>query len=232
AIMLPRSAELVIAMLAVTKTGAAWLPIDPGYPDDRITYMVAQSRPVIVLETLPEVHSYPVTAPKVSLSPMNSVYVIYTSGSTGTPKGVVVTHDGVVNLLMWAVERFEITGLEKMVASTSVNFDVSVFELFAPLICGGAVEIVRDLLALTHRDVEVRPGSTFSGVPSAVGALAAETRIFQSAAVMIMAGEGLPASVFTRVRRAAPEARILNIYGPTEATVYATASGALAEADG
>ncbi|MEG8184732.1 amino acid adenylation domain-containing protein, partial [Nocardia terpenica] len=221
--VMDRSPELVVALLAVLKAGAAYVPIDPAYPDDRITYMLEESEPLLVLDTLPEVHSYPATDPKISVSPMHPIYVIYTSGSTGTPKGVVVTHESVVNLLRWAVQRFGISGLDKMVASTSVNFDVSVFELFAPLVCGGAVEIVRDLLALTHRDVDMRPGSTFSGVPAAVGSLAVETEVFESAGVVVLAGEALTASLFARVRRSAPDARILNIYGPTEATVYATA---------
>ncbi|HZM76251.1 MAG TPA: amino acid adenylation domain-containing protein, partial [Candidatus Limnocylindrales bacterium] len=157
----------------------------------------------------------------------HAAYVIYTSGSTGRAKGVVVAHGSVAGLLRWAAAAFGGDNFSRVVASTSLSFDVSVFELFAPLICGGSVQIVADLLALAdgHGDAEARgvpEVSLVSGVPSAfvqvaVGGLAVRPR------VVVLAGEALTADVANQVRQACAGARLANIYGPTEATVYATA---------
>ncbi|APY90246.1 non-ribosomal peptide synthetase [Streptomyces alfalfae] len=245
ALCLPRTADLVVALLAVLKSGAAYLPVDPQYPAERVAFLFEDVRPDAVItaaETagrLPEgpwarilLDEEPATglsdAPvgdaerHTALLPAHPAYVIHTSGSTGRPKGVVVSHASVRALTDWAETEFTGRGLEHAVASTSLNFDVSVFEIFAPLLAGGCVEIVRDLLALAERPAPWRAG-LLSAVPSALDRLLAEDAVHVTADTVVLAGEGLPARTVGRVRAAVAGGQVRNIYGPTEATVYATA---------
>ncbi|MFD5753643.1 amino acid adenylation domain-containing protein, partial [Streptomyces sp. NPDC127033] len=170
-----------------------------------------------MLAGLLDVVDVPVPVP-VPVSLLSAAYVIYTSGSTGRPKGVVVSHGAMAGLVEWAVglgvERFART-----LFSTSLNFDVSVFELFGTLAAGGTVEVVRDVLALTEG--EGWSGSLVSAVPSAfAGVLGQGTEV--SAGLVVLAGEAFPAGLLEQTRQAIPGAVVANIYGPTEATVYAT----------
>ncbi|MGK5545509.1 amino acid adenylation domain-containing protein [Streptomyces sp. URMC 127] len=245
----PRSAEMMVALLAVLKAGSAYLPVDPGYPAGRITFMLSDARPVMWLTTSAVAAGLPRTrTPLIVLDEPGTsedagrratgdlgaaearkagadhpAYVIYTSGSTGRPKGTVVTHRSAANLVHWAVTEFGSGQLSRVLASTSLNFDVSVFEMFAPLASGGTIEVVRDVLALTERP-EGRgwTGSLISTVPSALSPLlAGDTEV--TAGTVVLAGEALPARTVRDLRTALPGCRIANIYGPTEATVYATA---------
>ncbi|MGB3443712.1 MAG: amino acid adenylation domain-containing protein, partial [Actinophytocola sp.] len=234
ALGLPRTVEMVVASIAVLKTGAAYLPLDPAYPAERTALMLADSAPAVVLGAggfragEPGTLSLdaPATIERLAvLSPANlgrpegdgPAYVIYTSGSTGRPKGVVVPRPALLDLLEWARDRFGADGLAHVLASTSLCFDVSVFEVFAPLLVGGQVEVVADLLALTERPFA---GSLVSGVPSVLSSLLRAGPAGLSARWVVLAGEALPASVVRQVRTALPDARLANIYGPTEATVY------------
>ncbi|WP_344940885.1 amino acid adenylation domain-containing protein [Actinomadura miaoliensis] len=238
---LPRDADLVVAALAVLKAGAAYLPIDPAYPADRIAFMLDDAAPACVITTsttrLPEggrrvrldaldlaVHSAAdvTDADRVRpLRPGNAAYVIYTSGSTGRPKGVVVSHANAVDFCAWAARDFGAERLRRVLFSTSLNFDVSVFEWLAPLTVGGHVEVVRDLLEVAERGGW--HGSLVSGVPSAMSALLGAGRPDLSASDVVLAGEALPPRLVRELRELLPDARISNIYGPTEATVYVTA---------
>ncbi|MFD1832035.1 non-ribosomal peptide synthase/polyketide synthase [Streptomyces desertarenae] len=249
ALALPRTAELVVALLAVLKSGAAYLPVDPGHPAERIAFLFEDVRPDAVVTStetagrLPDgpfariVLDDPACAGRLAaasaagiddgerrgtLLPDHPAYVIHTSGSTGRPKGVVVAHGSVVALTDWAAAEFGDRGLAHVVASTSLNFDVSVFEILSPLLAGGCVEVVRDLLALAERPGPWRAG-LLSAVPSALGRLLTEDTVHVAADTVVLAGEGLPARIVRQVRAAVPGCRVMNIYGPTEATVYATA---------
>jgi amino acid adenylation domain-containing protein/non-ribosomal peptide synthase protein (TIGR01720 family) len=245
ALAMPRSADLVVAALAVLKAGAAYLPIDPAYPAERIGLILDDARPELVLVTtgvagqIPAhedvarlVLDEPGVVEALAVSPAgdlaggllaaNPAYMIYTSGSTGRPKGVVVTHQSMVDLVAWAATEFGAAGLARVVASTSLTFDVSVFEIFGPLAVGGTVHIVRDLLALGE-GVVTEPVSLISGVPSAFAQLLAQDGLLVSADTVVLAGEALPAKMVRDIRAALPSSRIANIYGPTEATVYAAA---------
>ncbi|MFF9672031.1 non-ribosomal peptide synthase/polyketide synthase [Streptomyces eurythermus] len=244
ALCLPRTADLVTALLAVLKSGAGYLPVDPQYPAERVAFLFEDVRPDAVItasETAGRLPEGPFTrillddpepgAPDSPvgdderhsvLLPGHPAYVIHTSGSTGRPKGVVVSHASVLALTDWAAAEFTGRGLHHVVASTSLNFDVSVFEIFAPLLSGGCVEIVRDLLALAERPGPWRAG-LLSAVPSALDRLLAEDAVRITADTVVLAGEGLPARTVRRVRDAVPGSEVRNIYGPTEATVYATA---------
>ncbi|MEU2060470.1 non-ribosomal peptide synthase/polyketide synthase [Streptomyces sp. NPDC013455] len=245
ALCLPRTADLITALLAVLKSGAGYLPVDPQYPAERVAFLFEDVRPDAVItaaETAGRLPEGPYTrilldedpgaglpdAPVADtersgpLLPGHPAYVIHTSGSTGRPKGVVVSHASVLALTDWAAAEFTGRGLEHVVASTSLNFDVSVFEIFSPLLSGGCVELVRDLLALAERPGPWRAG-LLSAVPSALDRLLAEDAVRITADTVVLAGEGLPARTVRQVRAAVPGCRVHNIYGPTEATVYATA---------
>jgi amino acid adenylation domain-containing protein/non-ribosomal peptide synthase protein (TIGR01720 family) len=251
ALALPRSAELIVALLAVLKSGAAYLPIDSGYPADRIAFMLDDARPPLLLATAALADRLPAVAGvsglvvdavetakalaccsgsdlrasdrSHALSGAHPAYVIYTSGSTGRPKGVVVAHESVVDLAIWAASAFGASGLSRVVASTSLNFDVSVFEIFCPLMIGGSIEIVPDVLALGEQQGRLPTVSLISAVPSAFSQLLAHATIDCAAENVVLAGEALSARAVREIRAALPGSRIANIYGPTEATVYATA---------
>ncbi|MEU2057650.1 non-ribosomal peptide synthetase [Streptomyces bungoensis] len=249
ALALPRTADLIVALLAVLKSGAAYLPVDPGHPAERIAFLFDDVRPDAVItcaETSGRLPDGPYTrialddaacagrlaaasAAQVgdgerrgTLLPDHPAYVIHTSGSTGRPKGVVVSHASVAALADWAAAEFTGRGLAHVVASTSLNFDVSVFEIVSPLLAGGHVELVRDVLALAERPGPWRAG-LLSAVPSALGRLLAEDTVRVTADTVVLAGEALPARAVREVHAAIPGCRVMNIYGPTEATVYATA---------
>ncbi|XRQ13790.1 amino acid adenylation domain-containing protein [Actinomadura welshii] len=241
ALALPRNADMVAAALAVLKAGAAYQPLDLGHPPGRIAYMLDDAAPACVITTadadLPgttprvlldglDLAAHPPTAPTDAdrvrpLRPGNAAYVIYTSGSTGRPKGVVVSHAAAVDLCAWANRDFGPERLARVLFSTSLNFDVSVFEWLTPLTAGGHIEVVRDLLDVAERGGW--KGTLISGVPSAMSALLAAGPLHLEAGDIVLAGEALPARLVHDLRALAPDARISNIYGPTEATVYATA---------
>ncbi|MFC5753957.1 amino acid adenylation domain-containing protein, partial [Actinomadura rugatobispora] len=242
ALALPRDAGLVVAALAVLKAGGAYLPVDPAYPADRVAFMLDDASPACVITTAEAAGRLPDGAPRLLLDetaldrypagdvtdaerlrplrPGNAAYAIYTSGSTGRPKGVVVSHASAVGFCAWAKADFGPERLARVLFSTSMNFDVSVFEWLAPLAAGGRIEVVRDLLEVAERGGW--EGTLVSGVPSAMAALL-ETGPALSAGDVVLAGEALPARLVQDLRAAVPGARVSNIYGPTEATVYATA---------
>ncbi|MEV0634721.1 amino acid adenylation domain-containing protein [Streptomyces sp. NPDC050619] len=237
AVAVPRSVDAVVALLAVLKAGAAYVPVDPAYPAERIAFMLADARPVCVV-TAPGVELPATDVPRVEVGadadavadvephpgsdPRSAAYVIYTSGSTGQPKGVVVAHANAVNLVRWAVAEFGPAALARVLCSTSLTFDVSVFELFAPLACGGRVELVPDALALAERDPAPGGAGLVSGVPSALAAVVSAGRLPRGVGTVVLAGEALPGTLVADVLAAAPQARVVNAYGPTESTVYAT----------
>jgi amino acid adenylation domain-containing protein len=243
AIAMPRSADMITAVLAVLKSGAAYVPVDPAYPADRIAFMFAESAPVTVLTMAAAAGQLPGGLPLVVLDdpamaaalagqdgenllvtagPRDLAYVVYTSGSTGRPKGVMVEQAGVVSLARWAADTFG-TELSRVLASTSLSFDVSVFEIFGTLTSGGCLEVVADLLALAERgSAGPWQGSLISAVPSALAQVLATPGVRAHAEVAALCGEALTGPVVEVIRAALPGARIENIYGPAEATVYAT----------
>ncbi|ATL25759.1 Siderophore biosynthesis non-ribosomal peptide synthetase modules, Bacillibactin synthetase component F [Streptomyces formicae] len=223
ALKLPRSAEMVVAVLAVLKSGAAYLPIDPTYPAERIQFMLDDARPLTTIEHPLAADDHPDTDPAIpDHRPLHPAYVIYTSGSTGRPKGVAVPNSAVVNLVSWAGAVFGGThGFDHTIASTSLAFDVSVFEILAPLLNGGSVELIADGLALTDRLRNEPVPGLVSGVPSVLDHALTDTHGTITGSI-VLAGEALPAHALTRIRAAHPGTRLINAYGPTEATVYAT----------
>ncbi|MBC2879822.1 MULTISPECIES: non-ribosomal peptide synthetase [Streptomyces] len=171
AVLLERSAELVVALLAVLKAGAAYLPLDPGLPPERLAYMLADAGPAAVVTrrsaagavagaevpclvlddpgTAADLAARPDTDPAdgtdrpVPLDPEHPAYVIYTSGSTGRPKGVVIPHRGIVNRLAWMQDRYGLTADDRVLQKTPASFDVSVWEFFWPLLEGATLVVAR-----------------------------------------------------------------------------------------
>ncbi|WP_437081354.1 amino acid adenylation domain-containing protein [Streptomyces sp. enrichment culture] len=251
ALALPRTAQTMVALLAVLKAGAAYMPLDPAYPADRIAYLLRDAGPALVLtveetermfpdgsptprlvldspEVVAALERRPGTDPadgdRVStLRSAHPAYVIYTSGSTGRPKGVVVTHANVANLVAWAREEFGERSLAHVVFTTSLNFDVSVFEMFGPLLTGGRIEVLRDVLALGDRAARDRSPVLVSGVPSALARIVSRSDVRTTAETVVFCGEALNARAAAEVKEELRAGRVYNVYGPTEATVYATA---------
>ncbi|HWM04880.1 MAG TPA: amino acid adenylation domain-containing protein, partial [Actinophytocola sp.] len=236
---LPRTADLVAGLLGILKAGAAYLPIDPAYPGHRLELVLKEARPLLVLTDtttarvlppvdLPRLHLDELdlttgddTYPRATaLRPSNLAYVMYTSGSTGTPKGVAITQHGVTNGVTQLMSTMDLPVGSRTLAGTSVNFDVSVFEIFTTLCSGGTVEVVRDVLVLGERDEW--SGGVISAVPSAFAELVDSVEGRVSAHTVVFAGEALPAGLVRRVRETMPGVRVVNGYGQSE-SFYACA---------
>ncbi|MFD5338129.1 non-ribosomal peptide synthetase [Streptomyces hawaiiensis] len=221
ALALPRSTDLVVAVLAVLKAGAAYLPVDPEYPAARRDYMLSDARPALVIDDRRAVaelsEGQPDADPAIAVDPRHPAYVIYTSGSTGRPKGVVVTHTGIASMAKFQGEGAEITSDSRVLQFASPSFDASALEMFATLLNGAAL-----VVAPATDPVSALTGGTrltHVVVPPSVLAALSETDV--CAPTVQVAGEACPQGL---VARWAPGRRMLNAYGPTEATVMATLS--------
>ncbi|MFI9552006.1 amino acid adenylation domain-containing protein [Nonomuraea endophytica] len=227
AVSLPRSLELVVALVAVLKTGAAYLPVDPEYPAPRVEFMLADARPVVTLQPSDVDLSAGTAAPGVRTDPRNPAYVIYTSGSTGRPKGAVISHEAIVNRLLWMQDEYVLKPDDRVLQKTPSSFDVSVWEFFWPLIAGATLVMAdpgghRDpayLAALIRRERI----TTVHFVPSMLRAFLAEpgARECVSLRRVICSGEELPADLAAEFHRVLGD-RLHNLYGPTEAAVDVT----------
>ncbi|WP_329791134.1 amino acid adenylation domain-containing protein [Lentzea sp. DG1S-22] len=228
-VALPRSLELIVALYAVHKTGAAYLPVDPGYPADRVAHMVADADPVLVL-TPESLAALPAVAEDVALpsaTPDDAAYVIYTSGSTGKPKGVVVPHSGIVNRLLWMQDRYRLTPADRVLQKTPSSFDVSVWEFFWPLITGAVLVVARPE---GHKDpayladlVEDAGVTVAHFVPSMLEVFTASVAPGRCPGLrqVVCSGEALPTPLAERFT-AGFAAHLDNLYGPTEASVDVT----------
>jgi len=266
---LERSPALVVAMLGVLRAGAAYVPLDPAYPEARARAIVADAEAPVVIASpalaerfadLPDVTvltlepdgrpaagSMPGSggAPGYFLSqppaiePESAAYVIYTSGSTGTPKGVVVEHRSLAAFAAAARERYPVGPNDRVLQFASISFDTSVEEIF-PALSAGAALVLRDeeMLAgaAAFLDGCHKAGATVVDLPTAwfhelVGSLEAEDlTLGPPIRLVILGGERVvPERLAAFRRRMHPSVRLLNTYGPTEATVVATASEPLAE---
>ncbi len=240
ALALPRSTHLVTAILAVLKAGAAYLPLDPGYPADRIAFMLEDADPALVLavadtavpgalllddpETLAGVPDAPL---EVVPRPENPAYVIYTSGSTGRPKGVAVPHAGIVNRLLWMQAEYGLTAGDRVLQKTPSSFDVSVWEFLWPLITGATEVLARPdghkdpaYLARLIRDRDI---TTVHFVPSMLQVFLQEPAAGECTSLrrVLCSGEALPPDAVAQFSQVL-DAELHNLYGPTEASVDVT----------
>ncbi|WP_189974541.1 non-ribosomal peptide synthetase [Streptomyces avidinii] len=248
-VALDRGVELVVALLAVMKAGGAYLPMDPEYPADRVAYMIGDAGVALVLtaqgptgwledlgvaivalddpETVaelarPDEHEPSAGIRRTSL-PEHPAYLIYTSGSTGRPKGVVVSHGALSAHLCGVGERVPLVAGDRLVAVTTVSFDIAALELFLPLVSGASVvvasrEVVRDPAALTGLVVS-SGASVVQGVPSLWRGLLEEVG-WPAGVRALVGGEALPPELAQRFTDLGVGA--VNLYGPTEVTVWAT----------
>ncbi len=220
-VLMGRSGELIAALLGILKAGAAYVPLDPAYPDDWRSF-VAQDAGIALLLTEEgcAVSGGPEKNPAPLAGPGNLAYVMYTSGSTGRPKGVALEHHAPVERMHWARAAFPAEDLAGVLAATSICFDLSVFEIFAPLSWGGTVILADNALALPALPArgEVTLVNT---VPSAMTELAAG-ELPPALRTVNLAGEALPPQLAERIYRHAQVEQVLNLYGPTEDATYST----------
>ena len=247
ALLLSRSVEAIVAILAVLKTGAAYLPIDPVLPAARIGFMLDDAAPIAAITTAglrsrlhgcellvidvddPAIATQPSTA-LPARAPDDIAHIIYTSGSTGVPKGVAVTHHNVTRLFDCLDVGLELAPGQVWTQCHSLAFDYSVWEIWGALLHGGRLVVVPEEVARSPEDFHsllvTEKVSVLSQTPSAVGVLSPQG--LDSAALMV-AAEPCPAEV---VDRWAPGRVMINAYGPTETTVFASISAPLAAGSG
>lgn len=248
AILLPRSPNLVVALLAVLKAGAAYLPLDPSYPQQRLSFMLADAQVPMLLTEEQQRSLVPPTStqvvcldgewpqqlalqtrsnPEVLVSPRNLAYVIYTSGSTGKPKGAMNEHQAICNRLLWMQEALELGPTETVLQKTPYSFDVSVWEFFWPLLVGARLVLAEPG---GHQDpvylktlIATEQITTLHFVPSMLEVfLRAEglEQACRSVRRVVCSGEALGYSLQQRFYERMPEsAELYNLYGPTEAAV-------------
>jgi len=250
AVVAERSADLITALLGVVKTGAAFLPLDPEYPAERLAYMLADSRARVVLaqrqlgDLLPQAGppvlytddapTWPVSTTdggRPALRADNAAYLIYTSGSTGRPKGVINTHRGLLNRLDWMRSALCFDAADVLLHKTSVSFDVAVWEFFLPLTTGASLALARPG---GHRDPGYLRGAIAAHgvtvlhfVPSMLTSFLADTETDGRAAFatlkrIVCSGEELPVGLARRCLEALPGVSIQITYGPAEAAISVT----------
>ncbi|MGP3924192.1 amino acid adenylation domain-containing protein, partial [Streptomyces sp. 8N616] len=240
-IALPRTADLAVGLLGVLKAGAAYLPIDPDYPAERIAFMLGDTDPTLIISnrelagalpdtstphlllddpgTAEESAALPAEGPTDAdrngpLLPAHPAYVIYTSGSTGRPKGVVIEHRSLGAYLQWAREAYPaMTGTSLL--HSPISFDLTVTALYTTLVSGGLVHIAE----LDERAAEGPTPTFLKGTPSALALLEALPDETSPTELIMLGGELLLGEVIDRWRARHPGADVLNVYGATEATV-------------
>ncbi|HEY0018395.1 MAG TPA: amino acid adenylation domain-containing protein, partial [Longimicrobium sp.] len=240
-ICLERTPDLVAGMLAVLKAGGVYLPLDPAYPSERLAFMVrdagapvlltqerlagrvspAPERVVLVDGGAGEGAPADDRDPPPSAASADLAYLIYTSGSTGRPKGVQIEHRNAVAFLEWAAEVFPDEVLQGVLASTSVSFDLSVFEIFLPLGRGGCVILAENALQLGALPARGRV-TLVNTVPSAGAELVRLGAIPPSVRVVNLAGEALPRELANALYAHTTAHSVYNLYGPSEDTTYST----------
>jgi len=247
-----RSLAMVVAILGIVRAGAAYLPLDPDYPAERLGYMLTDSAaPVVLTQAHLRERIAPLLGEGVTLRCLDSewadieavaqgrplhdpatanslCYVIYTSGSTGRPKGVLNEHRGLVNRLCWMQRAYGLSGADVVLQKTPYSFDVSVWEFFWPWMTGATIAVAqagghRDV-AYLERTIDTYGVTTLHFVPSMLTAfLESGTSAHPSVKRLICSGEALGRKAATTYRQRFPETGLYNLYGPTEAAIDVTA---------
>ncbi|MEY9946671.1 amino acid adenylation domain-containing protein [Kitasatospora sp. GAS1066B] len=230
-VLMERSTELVVALLAVLKAGGAYLPVDPDYPADRIAYVLGEAKASVVVtrELVDEADQHDAAdLGDRGLVPGHPAYVIFTSGSTGRPKGVVIPHTGIVNRLACMQDVYGLTASDRLLQKTPFGFDVSVWEIFWPLSQGATLVVARPG---GHREPEYlaelirRQRVTVTHfVPSMLRAFLGESLAPACTGLreVMCGGEAMSAELRDRFAQVLPGVSLHNLYGPTEASVETT----------
>lgn len=230
-VCLRRTPDLVAALLGVHRAGAAYVPLDPEYPRERLEFLLSDSGAAVVLVERTTAHIpssrhisaedlRPGSAAASAARPDELAYVIYTSGSTGQPKGVAIEHRHAVALVRWAGAVYDDQEWSGVLFSTSICFDLSVFEVFATLANAGTVVIAENALELPVLP-DARHVRLVNTVPSAMAVLTRQGDLPRTVRTVNLAGEPLPRPLADAVYAAGVH-RLVNLYGPTEDTTYST----------
>ena len=240
-VCLERSVYTLVTLLGILKSGAAYVPLDHTYPQARLNFILDDSQVRCIL-TQQSVLNYLEHASyeklivddiicsqtnnvtnfdnrKQGLTTHNLAYLIYTSGSTGRPKAVEICHSNAVGLINWAGRTFDQKALSKVLATTSINFDLSVFELFVPISFGYQCVILENPIALIDNPVQV---SLINTVPSSIKMLLEQQAIPDSVKVINLAGEPLARELVNQLLSEQQCDQVYNLYGPSEDTTYST----------
>ncbi len=239
-VCIERGVEMIVGILGILKAGAAYVPIDPEYPSERISYMLEDCKAAIVISSKKskskilvgggievieldggnkEIKDQPVSNPTTEIMSHHLAYVIYTSGSTGKPKGVMIEHGNVYSFICWCMEEFAASKFKIVYASTSICFDLSVYEIFYPLSIGKPVRIIENGLHI-GKYLKADSFVLTNSVPVVIENLLREGRDISNISVINMAGEPVPVQVQQALDTERIEVR--NLYGPTEDTTYST----------
>jgi amino acid adenylation domain-containing protein len=240
-ICLKRTLDLPLAILAVLKAGGAYVPLDPNYPTERILYTLEDAKvsllltqeglvdrlrhhegEIVCIEHIsPALSTESAENPQSDATPDSLAYVIYTSGSTGRPKGVAIEHHSASTLVHWAKDVYTEEEYRGVLFSTSVCFDLSIFEMFVPLAWGGTVILAENALHLPQLPARGEV-TLINTVPSAIAELLRMKGIPESARVINLAGEPLKKALVQALYEVPTVEKVYNLYGPSEDTTYST----------
>ncbi len=224
-VKLARNEKLLISLLAVLKTGAAYVPIDISYPEERVKYIEDDSNCKLVID-IDELNSFEETKDDYSKENIKNdkenrglAYIIYTSGTTGNPKGVMITHKSVAAFIKWAKDEFDGTDFNVVYAVTSHCFDLSVFELFFTLSVGKKIKLLDSALEI-GKHLENDTKILLNTVPSSIRNVLDEGYDLKNVSAVNLAGEPFPVDIAQKLLTY--NAEIRNLYGPSEDTTYST----------
>ncbi|MHC5823564.1 MAG: non-ribosomal peptide synthetase, partial [Nostoc sp.] len=240
-ICVERSLDMIVGLLGILKAGGAYVPLDPNYPQERLSFILKDAQMPVLLTQARLVEAMPQHQAKVlcldtdwlliaqetkensvtEVSTSNLAYVIYTSGSTGQPKGVMIKHHSTVAMLDWAKKIFAAEAREGVLASTSISFDLSIFEMFVPLCYGGKVILIDNILHLPTLPA-AKSVSLINTVPSVIAELLRTDGIPTSVQTINIAGEPLQNQLVQQLYQWENIQQVFNLYGPSEDTTYST----------
>ena len=239
-VCLDRSIDMIVCILGILKAGGAYLPLDPGYPTDRINFMLQDSKASLIISNTKCLANMSISShinvldiedeqknisleSKANLPRIHNLkslaYIMYTSGSTGKPKGVMIEHTNITSFIAWCHNEFSSAAVDIVYASTSISFDLSVFEIFYPLSVGKMIRIVENGMAIKEH-LENDSNVLLNTVPAVIENLITEQVDLRNVSLINMCGEPVPQFVKDNLDLERIEVR--NLYGPTENTIYTT----------